>query len=201
MKYAICLLALIATGCGTESVVSYGYPVVGPTGPAGERGADGATGPQGPKGDTGEQGIQGEKGDKGDSCTVLQAVNGAVISCQDGTSVLVLNGQDGANGRDGVDGQDGRDGQDGAQGPAGPQGPQGPAGTSSPYAITSIIDPCGDMPGQFDEILIRLADNSLIAYFEDGGRRFLSLLPPGNYVTTDRQACRFTVNPDMTVTF
>lgn len=189
MKYAICLLALIVAGCGTESVVSYGYPVVGPTGP------------QGPKGDTGEQGIQGEKGDKGDSCTVLQAVNGAVISCQDGTSVLVLNGVNGQDGRDGQDGANGRDGVDGAQGPAGPQGPQGPAGTSSPYAITSIIDPCGDMPGQFDEILLRLADNTLIAYFEDGNRRFLGSLGPGSYITTDRQQCRFTVNSDMSITF
>jgi len=46
----------------------------------------GAQGPAGPKGDPGTP---------GSSCSVSQAANGAVISCQDGSSVLLLNGVDG----------------------------------------------------------------------------------------------------------
>lgn len=57
----------------------------------------------------------------------------------------------------------------------------------------SIIDPCGDGPG-FDEVLIKTSKGRVIAYFEDGGRRFLTNLLPGNYRTTDKQSCFFNVD-------
>lgn len=61
--------------------------------------------------------------------------------------------------------------------------------------VTELIDPCGDHPNHFDEILIRLSDGSLVAYFDAGGpREFLTVLTPGSYRTTDRQQCRFSVN-------
>lgn len=50
----------------------------------------------GPAGQPGEPGKDGTDGKDGTSCSVAQAVNGAVISCQDGSSMLILNGQDGA---------------------------------------------------------------------------------------------------------
>jgi hypothetical protein len=189
MKKALILISLFVAGCGTEGIVSYGYPVVGATGPQGE---------QGPKGD---------KGDPGENCTVQQAVNGALILCPDGSNVLVMNGEKGDKGDQGDAGQDGTDGQDGQQGEKGDKGDKGDDGENgldapaTPYSIVAIIDPCGDMPGQFDEILIRLADNTLIAYFESGGNRFLSAIPAGSYRTTDVQQCHFTVNANMTVTF
>lgn len=66
----------------------------------------------------------------------------------------------------------------------------GPPGQDS---IAELIDPCGDEVG-YDEVLIRLTDGRLLAYFESGGNRFLSVLPPGSYRTTDSSSCAFTVD-------
>lgn len=57
--------------------------------------------------------------------------------------------------------------------------------------ITELVDPCGDGPG-FDEILLRTTQGYVV-YFEQGSRRMLSLLPDGNYMTTDQQACAFSI--------
>lgn len=54
------------------------------------------------RGRRGYEGPQGPKGDQGGSCSVSQAVNGAIITCQDGTSVVVLNGEDGQDGVNGT---------------------------------------------------------------------------------------------------
>ena len=57
----------------------------------------------------------------------------------------------------------------------------------------AIIDPCGDGPG-FDEVIIKTTKGRLIVYFEDGGKRFLTILTAGSYRTTDRQSCFFSVD-------
>lgn len=62
-----------------------------------------------------------------------------------------------------------------------------------------LIDPCGDNPGEFDEVIIRLPDRTLIAYFLDGEHEFLSVLGPGSYMTTDAQACRFEVDAELNI--
>lgn len=64
---------------------------------------------------------------------------------------------------------------------------------ASQSAIKELIDPCGDKPGHFDEILIVLNSGELIAYFEQGNKRFLTVLSDGNYQTTDAQKCNFSV--------
>ena len=92
-------------------------------------------------------------------------------------------GEQGVPGVDGLDGTDGQDGQDGKD------------------AILEVIDPCGDSEGQFDELLFRLADGTLMVYFEDGSRRFLTVIGPGNYRTTDRQQCLFAVKENLEVTW
>jgi len=71
-----------------------------------------------------------------------------------------------------------------------------PAGAQ--YNVTEIIDPCGDGPG-FDEIILKLANGQLLAHFSSGGLQFLSLIPDGNYVTTDQQACQFSVSNGIVV--
>ena len=60
--------------------------------------------------------------------------------------------------------------------------------------ITEIIDPCGDYPNKFDEVLLKTSSGKILVYFEDGGKRFLTELPNGNFRTTDRQACNFSVS-------
>ena len=59
--------------------------------------------------------------------------------------------------------------------------------------IAEVIDPCGDEPGEFDEVIIKLADGSFIAYFQQGSKRFLTSLGEGNFITTDSQRCRFII--------
>lgn len=121
----------------------------------------------------------GKDGKDGESCTVVETTSGADVTCGD-TTVTIDDGQDGL---DGTDGQDGSDAE------------------VSPYSIVEIIDPCGDNPGEFDEVLLRLYDGTLIAYFESGSDRFLSEIDQGNYRTTDEQECRFSVNSELEVEY
>lgn len=115
-------------------------------------------------------------------------------------------GSHGENGKDGVDGRDGVDGKDGVSCEVVPlaNGAQVTCGDSSvviedgedhdysAYDISEIVDPCGDYPGHADEVLLRTYGGEYLSYFEDGSKRFLSVLEFGkNYVTTDRQRCRF----------
>lgn len=70
----------------------------GATGPTGDTGAVGPAGKDGQDGATGAQGIpgsQGEAGADGSSCSVAQVSGGAIITCTDGTSAIILNGADG----------------------------------------------------------------------------------------------------------
>jgi hypothetical protein len=61
-------------------------------------------------------------------------------------------------------------------------------------SITASFDPCGDNPGQYDEVLLKTSGGTYIAYFEQGGNRFLSILGPGSYRTTDTQQCYFSID-------
>lgn len=59
--------------------------------------------------------------------------------------------------------------------------------------VKRLIDPCGDNPNNFDEKLIELSSGEIIAYFEQGSKRFLTSLSDGNYRTTDAQRCNFQI--------
>lgn len=158
--------------------------------------------------DNDRRGPEGPKGLPGENCSISEAVNGAVIRCQD-NSVLIVNGSqgipglkglDGADGSNGVDGQDGQDGQDGEIGETGEIGPVGPAGADSVYQITELIDPCGPTPGFVNEVLLKLANGQIVASFSSnaaGANTRLGVLTPGNYQTTDTnevgKRCRFTI--------
>jgi hypothetical protein len=50
------------------------------------------------------------------SCTVTDSADGALVSCSDGTSQLIRDGEDGVDGTNGVDGVNGADGTDGRDG-------------------------------------------------------------------------------------
>jgi collagen type VII alpha len=193
------LLLSLVTGCGSDLDFTNkpgedgkdGKSIVGPTGKVGLPGTDSEpcsvsdTGlvscpdgssyqiPAGVSGQPGKDGLDGaagEPGQAGTSCTVQAVDNGAVISCSDGTSVVVLNGSDGTD------------------------------GTVGAYSIVGMIDPCGDQPG-FDELLLRLADGSLIAHYSHGNKQFLTVIGPGSYQTTDGHSCNFTVTQTLDVTW
>ena len=67
-------------------------------------------------------------------------------------------------------------------------------------AVVAFIDPCGDGPG-YDEVLLKTQNGNLVAYFESGSNRFLSIIGPGSYQTTDQQACRFSVSNDGSINY
>lgn len=120
---------------------------------------------------TGPMGPEGAPGRPGSSCSVEPVSNGAVITCDDGTSAVIVNG---------TDGQD---------------------APPTAYSVVELIDPCGDEPNAFDEVLLRLANGQLMAHYSSDGLQFLTLLSPGNYVTTDSQKCHFTIDSDMNVSW
>lgn len=62
-------------------------------------------------------------------------------------------------------------------------------------SVIDLIDPCPTVnSSSYKEMLFRLSNRKLVAYFEDGGKRFLTVLTAGNYETTDKRACKFTVD-------
>ena len=60
--------------------------------------------------------------------------------------------------------------------------------------VVEMIDPCGPSQFAYDEVLFKLSDGSIIAYFENGNNRFLTKIPDGDYRTTDQQRCFFSVD-------
>lgn len=67
--------------------------------------------------------------------------------------------------------------------------------------IIKMIDPCGTTPGYYNEVILRTMGGKLVAYFESGSSRFLSILPPGNYATTDGTGCNFSVDSSLKVCY
>lgn len=61
--------------------------------------------------------------------------------------------------------------------------------------VIGIYDPCPLVSSTgFKESLFRMSSGKLVAYFEDGSKRFLSVLKTNmTYRTTDSRACLFTL--------
>lgn len=149
------------------------------------------------KGERGEAGKDGSSGSNGlNSLIKLTRLSGTVDFelCDSESGVLVQAGTDlNSNGELELneitagqiicDGEDGNDGEPASEGD---------------YNIVGIVDLCGDGPG-FDEVLLRLSNGMLLAHFSSGSLQFLSSIGPGSYVTTDGQACYFTVTSDLEV--
>lgn len=85
-------------------------------------------------------------------------------------------------------------GKDGALGLTGATGPKGDAGII-------VVNPC-DTKSLFEEVLF-ITPSGVVAIFhnEDTGLSYLTVLPPGQYKTSDSTDCLYTVEPDITVTW
>jgi len=71
------------------------------------------------------------------------------------------------------------------------------------FTSADLVDPCGDNPLVYDEVFLRLSDGTLVASFSDnasGRNTRFSVLIAGNYITTDGDICRFTVNANGEIT-
>ncbi len=90
-------------------------------------------------------------------------------------------------------------GPQGPQGEKGDQGETGPQGVPGEAAVLEVIDPCGDAPGLYDEVILRLANGQLLSSFSDnasGKNTRFSILTAGTYKTTDGSNCIFTVTAE-----
>lgn len=73
-------------------------------------------------------------------------------------------------------------------------------GTNAPptaFTPVGLLDPCGDAPGRYDEIFLKLSNGTILASFSDnvsGLNTRFSVLSPGTYQTTDGDNCIFTIN-------
>ncbi len=154
-------------------------------------------GPQGPKGDAGEAGAQGAQGPRGHSI-VFQKTPASSAQCASGGNVLVIavdsddDGQLDPSADSNVqtlvtcNGSDGQDGEDGADAPP------------TQFTPVEILNPCGDSPSVYDEVLLKLQDGTIIASFSDnanGKNTRLSVLGSnGSFQTTDGDACIFSLS-------
>lgn len=146
-------------------------------------------------------GLAGVDGIVGLSCSAHSTENGAEVICQDGTYANIYNGSDGTYCivEEVIDGALVTCGDSTAVIYNGTNGTDGEDFDLSTQEVISFIDPCGDKLNSYDEVIIETFDGSLIAYFEDGGKRFLTLLSPGDYITTDEQKCKFTITEDFEI--
>lgn len=167
----------------------------------------------------GKRGMPGAKGRIGDPGfdQVIEIV-GSAPSCPNGGQTLLMaldvnhngfidvqdrhmhsteicNGNNGANGSNGSNGQDGSNGTNGQD---------GAPGQSVGMTLVSVIDPCGDSAGVYDEVLLQLSDGRILASFSDnaaGQNTRFSIIGAGSYVTTDGSSCHFSIDQDNNVTF
>lgn len=164
-----------------------------------------------------KDGAQGATGKDGGSCSVVEGTDSIIFACENGTTATIAKPKDGKDGVNGTNGTNGSscsvtentqtitvsctDGtlatwnkpKDGAKGDKGDTGAQGPAGSGT---ILETINPCGTNKKDVDEILIRLSDNKIVAWYKNVG---LVILGPGAYETTDHDKCKFTVNEDLSI--
>jgi uncharacterized coiled-coil protein SlyX len=64
-------------------------------------------------------------------------------------------------------------------------------------SVVEYLDPCGDKPNAYDEIILKTSQGDFVAYFEQGNKRFLTKLEKNvQYQTTDSQACLFKIDND-----
>lgn len=61
--------------------------------------------------------------------------------------------------------------------------------------VIGVFDPCPSVSSNgFKESFFQMSSGKIVAYFEDGGKRFLTVLKTGTaYRTTDSRACTFTI--------
>lgn len=163
----------------------------------------------------------GDAGTAGSSCSVERLDNGSKIQCTDGTYALVMDGSScsvtgtsvGAdihchNGtsshiNNGLAGQECVLEQlfNGVKITCGQSIAVVYNGTSA-YSVVDIIDVCGDDPGEFDEVILKLQNGKLMAHYSHGNDQFLTILESDKtYITTDNSSCPFYVDSNNNVTW
>lgn len=162
-------LAVGLTGC-----------LQGPQGNPGASGARGLTGSAGLPGISGPSGPIGPEGQPAEACTTTAIVGGIRITCPDGSTQIVYNGDDGTVGPQGPKGDAGAAGQDGQN--------------ATPITMVQLCPDNGPTayPASFPEFG-ECVGGYLYATYWTGSEAFTALIPPGQYASTSPQGCTFTV--------
>lgn len=141
-----------------------------------------ACGDTGSIGQSGSSGIQGEPGKNADPVALdLARFVSDTSVCTSGSGVIIKAYQGAVVTSQAIV----CDGTPGADAPV------------SPLNITELIDPCGNTPGIYDEVLLRTNSGQIIASFSDnmnGNNTRLSVLEAGSFITTDGSNCHFSVD-------
>lgn len=150
---------------------------------------------------SGPQGIQGPRG----SNAITEISPASVTQCPAGGNIIVtatdLN-EDGVidNGDTNIQSAilcSGLPGATGATGASGPSGASGAAAPETAYTPVQTVTPCGPASSSYKEVLLVLADGSILCDFSlnlAGQDTRLTLLPDGSYIDTDESGCEFTVS-------
>lgn len=126
-----------------------------------------------------EHGPQGSAGANGSSCSVKQEESGARITCTDGSSAFIADGDQGPQGVSGAPGKDGKD--------------------ASPVTAVQFCDGASTYPSTFPEIGFCIGGNIYAVYSTHGG--FAAYLPPGTYYSNaENSSCTFTVGDNCSIT-
>lgn len=159
---------------------------------------DGSTTPvtNGVDGNDGQNGNDGLNGSNGHSM-VFDTASANSTQCSNGGNIILL-GLD-LNDNLVLDSSDGNlqsaiicNGLDGQDAPP------------TPFTPTGVVNPCGDAPSVYDEVLIKLSNGTLIASFSqnaNGQNTRFAILPAGTYITTDGDNCTFSVNSNGDITY
>lgn len=60
--------------------------------------------------------------------------------------------------------------------------------------VVQIINPCPSEKATYEEVILKLQNNKYIAFFDNGGERFLTKLEKDVvYQTTDSRECKFMI--------
>lgn len=152
-------------------------------------------------GNDGRDGINGTSGVNGLTSLVgLTRVSADPVLCASGSGTVITTGVD-LNGNLILDNDEVQQTSVVCDGTNGVNGTNG--APASQYAVLKLIDPCGDAPGIYDEIGLRLVNGTIVFLFADnaaGNNPRLSVIGPGSYVTTDGSNCHFTVNAGLNLT-
>lgn len=169
LNITVALLMLLVYGCGSKREA-----IVGPTGLNGAKGEPGVPGATGP---------QGARGENGHSLLVLTA-SATPAQCAAGGVILVIAEDTNDNGV--LDSPD-----------SSPSTSILCNGAAAPFTPVEYITPCGPESSAYKEILLRMADGSVLGSFSQDSSALttrLALLPDGSYVDTDQSSCAFTLS-------
>lgn len=177
--FLVTLFCLLMVGCGK-----------------GDTGAAGAQGGSGPTGASGSNGLAGQNGQDGQDGYGMVFTQTTATTCANGGSTLLFARDLNRNSVFDIE-DDNIQSLTVCNGLNGTNGIDGASAAPSAFTPVTLLNPCGDAPGIYDEVFMKLSNGTVLVSFSDdwtGHNTRLSVITPGTYQTTDGDNCIFTIN-------